>query len=79
MAMPSEREPVRHKPNPAEAELWATRLRSLPDVRWEKVMRVRRTLNLNTYETDGMLEAVLAPLANELGVLSRGEQPGEPV
>ena len=76
MATPSERGPVGHKPNPAEAEFWATRLRSLPDVRWEKVMQVRRTLRLNTYETDGMLEAVLAPLAEELGVLSRRERPG---
>ena len=76
--MPGERESGRFRPRPFETEFWVARLRDLPDVRWEKVMQVRRTLSLNTYDRDGMLEAVLGPLANELGVLCRRDRPEEP-
>ncbi len=71
MTKPSEQQPVRSEPSLSEAQRWAGHVRNLPDLRWNKVVQARRTLRLDTYETNRVLEAVLAPLANELGVLCR--------
>ena len=76
--MPSEQQPVSSQPSLSEAQRWTGHLRDLPDVRWNKVVQARRTLGLETYETNRVLEAVLALLANELGVLCRREERGKP-
>ena len=76
--MPGKQQAVRSQPSLPEARRWTGRVRNLPDVRWHKVVQVRRTLGLDTYGTEGVLEAVLAPLANELGVLCRREDSGHP-
>jgi hypothetical protein len=54
-----------------ETERWAQRVRDLPDLRWGKVMRARGAVGLKVYEADSMLDTVLAPLADEIGVLCR--------
>jgi len=55
----------------SEVKRWTERARSLPDVRWDRVTPVRRALEQDAYETDDMLEAVLVPLASDLGAHCR--------
>lgn len=50
---------------------WQQRLRDLPDLRWAKVDRARRALESGAYDAEEASDAVLASLANEIGVLCR--------
>lgn len=50
---------------------WEQRLRELPDLRWTKVARARRALESGVYDAEEASDAVLASLANEIGVLCR--------
>ncbi len=49
----------------------AARLGDGPDLRRQKVMRVRQALKTNAYCIDDALDAILAPLAGELGFRCR--------
>lgn len=55
----------------ARLSRWVDRVQRLPDLRWDKVMRVRRALESNAYDPDALLDAALLPLGQDLGVTCR--------
>jgi hypothetical protein len=57
----------RSKLNQAELEHFKALVDAAPDIRMEKVMRIRRAIETNTYDETAMLERALARLEDELG------------
>jgi hypothetical protein len=56
---------------PGDFRQWSQLVRNLPDLRWDKVARIREALRRNSYDADSLLDAALEPLGHELGVLAR--------
>lgn len=61
--MPDERQAPRSRSDSPDA----ARPGDGPALRWQKVMQVRQALDTNAYRIDDALDAILAPLAGELG------------
>lgn len=57
----------RSKLNQAELEHFKSLVDAAPDIRMDKVMRIRRAIETNTYDETAMLERALARLEDELG------------
>ena len=55
------------------------RLGDRPELRWEKVVRVRRALTSGVYAVEAALDAILEPLAAELGLVCRDDAGGDRV
>ena len=65
MANPKHRDnPLRRKARPSGGLA-----PDLPDMRWDKVRRVREALRRNTYDPDTLLDAAIESLGQELGIL----------
>jgi hypothetical protein len=47
------------------------RLNDLPDLRLDKIIAIRQALSSGRYETDGLIDAVLQRMENDIGVLFR--------
>ncbi|MHC4063034.1 MAG: hypothetical protein ACYSUI_00820 [Planctomycetota bacterium] len=76
MILPYEPLPPLVDPGAPSVEHWKQRVRNLPDLRWTKVVRARQSLQSGAYEREVLLDAVLASLANDIGVLCRRQNGG---
>jgi hypothetical protein len=59
--------------DPPELEFWKRRLDDIPDLRWDKVVSIRKAICRDRYDTNEGIEGMLAMLGNEVGVLCRRE------
>ena len=50
---------------------WKLALRDAPDLRWEKVQRIRDAIRRNAYDDELMIDRLLDRFENEAGVLCR--------
>ncbi|HSW45093.1 MAG TPA: flagellar biosynthesis anti-sigma factor FlgM [Phycisphaerae bacterium] len=50
---------------------WVEAAKALPDVRWDKVARIREALDAGSYDVDARLNDLLADLPDELALLRR--------
>ena len=50
---------------------WKDAIRDVPDLRWEKVRRIREAILRGTYDDEAILDRVLDRFENEFGVLCR--------
>jgi len=70
--------------NQTELESWKKRLNDMPDLRWDKVVSIRKAIHRDRYDSGQRINGMLAMLANEVGVLCRREntvlqnQPADP-
>ena len=70
--------------NPTELEFWKQRLHDIPDLRWDKVVSIRKAIHRDRYDSGQRINGTLAMLGNEVGVLCRREntvlqnQPADP-
>lgn len=55
----------------AEMPDWVEAAKALPDVRWDKVARIREALDAGSYDVDARLNDLLADLPDELALLRR--------
>jgi hypothetical protein len=69
--MPDEGATPRSRSDSPEAVRLAASPDDTPDLRWQKVVQVRQALDTNAYRIDDALDAILAPLAGELGFRCR--------
>lgn len=58
----------------AELEHFKTMLDAVPDIRMDKVLRIRRQIESNTYDESAMLDRALARLEDELCDLAFPEE-----
>lgn len=56
---------------PAEMQGWLEKSMALPDIRWEKVARIREALQAGQYDVDVRLSDMLADLPGTLALLGR--------
>ncbi len=75
MLMPYQEEPqsARLRPNIDEDELafWKERLSAIPDLRWAKVMRLRRAIHTNGYDEATSIDKMLQRIDQDLAMLCR--------
>ncbi len=57
--------------DPAELAFWRRRLDEIPELRWDKVVSIRKAIGRDRYDTSQGIEGILAILGNEVGVLCR--------
>ncbi len=50
---------------------WKQRISELPDLRLDKVMQIRDALARSSYDADEALDATVARLSEDIGVLCR--------
>ena len=55
----------------AEMPDWLEKAKALPDVRWDKVARIREALHAGRYDAEARLNDLLADLPDELIPLNR--------
>ena len=54
-----------------ELERWCERMADVPDLRFAKVMRVRRAIATQAYDESQILDDILGTLENDIGILCR--------
>lgn len=54
---------------PAEMPAWVQKAKNLPDIRWDKVARVREALRAGHYDVDTRLQDLMLDLPDELAIL----------
>ncbi len=54
---------------PAELPDWLEKAKNLPDIRWDKVARIREALQTGRYDVEARLHDLLADLPDELAAL----------
>ncbi len=73
MLMPYQEEPesAQVRPNIDEDELafWKERLNAIPDLRWAKVMRLRRAIHTNGYDESTSIDKMLRRIDQDLEML----------
>jgi hypothetical protein len=52
---------------------WLARAKALPDIRWEKVARVRQALDAGGYDLDARLQDMLGHLSEDLAACNRNQ------
>jgi len=62
---------VRRDRTAAEMPDWLEKAKTLPDIRWDKVARIREALHADRYDMEARLHDLLADLPDELAVLKR--------
>lgn len=67
--MKAENQQTRGGTDPAEVKRWVDAARNLPDARLEKVESAKRAIAEHVYDNDELIEALLAPVAAEVGGL----------
>jgi hypothetical protein len=63
-------------PNPpdrSELTAWTAKLEDVPDFRWERVVAIREAIRNDEYDLEVRIEAMLALVENDVGVLCRRE------
>ena len=65
--MPNEEQAPRFRSDSTQAVRSTAGPGNKTDLRWQKVMQVRQALDANAYRIDEALDAILTPLAGELG------------
>ena len=58
-------------PPPSGLSDWKLALRDAPDLRWEKVQRIRDAIRRNAYDDELMIDRLLDRFENEAGVFCR--------
>ena len=71
--MQLEPEPSPWSTTPADPAPWGGRLGDRREMRWEKIARARRALSSGAYAVEEALDAILEPLAAELGLACRDD------
>ncbi len=78
MLMPYQEEPesARLRQNIDEDELafWKERLSAIPDLRWAKVMRLRRAIHTNGYDESTSIDKMLRRIDQDLAMLCRDSE-----
>jgi hypothetical protein len=78
MLMPYQEEPqgARLRQNIDEDELafWKERLSAIPDLRWAKVMRLRRAIHTNGYDESTSIDKMLRCIDQDLSMLCRDSE-----
>jgi len=71
-----DRLPIRQRgcrrPVAADLARWTDKVRNLPDLRWDKVLKVRNAMSSALYDEETLLEATLTPLGREIELLLLG-------
>jgi len=57
----------------ADMPRWLARAKALPDIRWEKVARVRQALDAGGYDLDARLQDMLGHLSEDLAACNRNQ------
>jgi hypothetical protein len=52
---------------------WLAKAKALPDVRWEKVARIRQALDADCYDLEARLQDMLGNLSEDLASRSRNQ------
>lgn len=68
--MTAENQKTRGETDRAEVKRWVDAARDLPDARLEKVESAKRAIAEHAYDNDELIEALLAPVAAEVGALN---------
>ncbi len=61
--------PTRRDRAVAELPTWVEKARDLPDIRWDKVARIREALQAGDYDVDTRLQDLVIDLPDELAIL----------
>ncbi|GJM23666.1 MAG: hypothetical protein DHS20C16_00810 [Phycisphaerae bacterium] len=73
MLMPYQEEPegakLRQNIDEDELAFWKDRLSAIPDLRWAKVMRLRRAIHTNGYDESTSIDKMLRRIDQDLSVL----------
>lgn len=56
-----------------ELAFWKERVHAVPDLRWAKVMRLRRAIHTNGYDESASIDKMLVRVDQDLSVLSGNE------
>lgn len=67
--MNAENQQARGGTDRADVRRWVDAARNLPDARLEKVESAKRAIAEHAYDDDELIEALLAPVAAEVGAL----------
>lgn len=60
-------------PDSVDLASWKQRLDDLPDLRWEKIVRIREALRKEGYEVEKRINHLRELVENDVGVLCRRE------
>lgn len=63
--------PARTSLTEGELDHWCARLVEVPDLRFAKVMRVRRAIATHAYDEAHILDRILGTLEDDVGILCR--------
>lgn len=56
-----------------ELAFWKERIHAVPDLRWAKVMRLRRAIHTNGYDESASIDKMLVRVDQDLSVLSTND------
>ena len=80
MLMPYQEEPedakMRQNIDEDELAFWKERLSAIPDLRWAKVMRLRRAIHTNGYDESTSIDKMLRRIDQDLAMLCWDSEPG---
>ncbi|NOX58741.1 MAG: hypothetical protein GXP29_07785 [Planctomycetes bacterium] len=61
----------KHHIDEDELALWKERLDVIPDLRWAKVMRLRRAIHTDSYDESTSIDKMLSRVDQDLSMLGR--------